>query len=693
MDKNLSISDDNMAKENEQRFLSQPRIKSLIFSAGIIFYLVIQLLVYQLPVIVDRVAPKEVDDAYVYMNKAEQMKSCFFQDCPALNDLREQFKPGKDDLDTEWIRFVAHKGFFLVYHPLHSAILLGFNMTGLSYEQSYSLMSLLGTIFFCMAIAYWLKALFGAAPAGLAMFLMAFEFFPVQGLHYVVPSNLTLGIAFLLWGAILKRKRSLSILFSVYVLAMLLTHPVGRIYSLMGVAMYLLTVKKGDLKHAGIVVIMPMVLVALAFVLHRFVDRPELVISGGPVDSGWSYRIGLFGNIQHAMGTCWRWFVYSGGYLLVSGMVIVGSLSLQSEKRKVALKVLAVLIFFTAGALLYVFPRFSGDLFDRMWIALAVFLTGAMGMAVWWVIKYLTGSSFFKYLNDFNDKIFSRKLILTLIAVFIVSGYSVRCWYGYKDIQEMKEYGIAARDPFFDQSQPEKLLACSEKEDAVLYLDEIPMYFFLTKGCFNRGSVFYPAVKNTSAEKGWVRDNSALRFVVAWNPAEKLSEKGYGLSEGESIVFKGDFFRDKKNIYLCFGSGGKGALVEIIPEYASKSSHKINLFTTIKGKTPKWYEVELSDEEDTLGVKITVVKSNKKLRIYGIRIDPQATANWIWDEGITMTYVPVTSVRGNVSVKPEIPTSSVNFETSLICPEGIGPIKVLDDSGSTVMFEIKKQDQ
>ena len=131
----------------------------VVFVLGISFYFVLQLGVLQLPVLNSRQAPREVDDAYVYMVKAEQMKYDFFQNSPALNDLRVQFSAPAEEFQIKWNRFGARKGFFLVYHPLHSVLLLAPRMFGLSLESSYKILYVVGTVFIGLAVAFWIKTL------------------------------------------------------------------------------------------------------------------------------------------------------------------------------------------------------------------------------------------------------------------------------------------------------------------------------------------------------------------------------------------------------------------------------------------------------------------------------------------------------------------------------------------------------
>src|SRR5687768_17485890 len=192
------------------RFLSNPKIirwgKHFLFTVGILLFTSVQLLMVVLP-IRSRTVPVETDDAYTYIVKAAQMQDCFLQNCPALNDLREQLTAPSKNLHISWARYREYVRAFLVYHPLHSLILMGLHSTGFSWEASYNVLEVAGNLTLSLAVIYWLYSLFGAGPAGVALLFLAFTPFPNQGLHYVVPSNLALGIGILTWASLLQRPK------------------------------------------------------------------------------------------------------------------------------------------------------------------------------------------------------------------------------------------------------------------------------------------------------------------------------------------------------------------------------------------------------------------------------------------------------------------------------------------------------
>src|SRR5262245_32277850 len=91
---------------------------------------------------------------------------------------------------------------FMVYHPLHSILNASLHKAGLSWEAAYDAIRVVGAAFLIMAIAYWLLKLWSPGPAGVSLGLLSFMLLPDYGVHWIIPSNLALGIAIFVWARI-----------------------------------------------------------------------------------------------------------------------------------------------------------------------------------------------------------------------------------------------------------------------------------------------------------------------------------------------------------------------------------------------------------------------------------------------------------------------------------------------------------
>lgn len=227
-------------------------------------------------------------DTYGYIAKAEQLRSCPRQDCPALVDLREQVEPVADPA-VNWERNRAyHRGLY-IYHPLHSAALLGLRTVLPSWEAAWLALTVAGYALVVGAIAWFAYAVWAPFAGGMALLILAPTLFAgYHGLHTIVPGTLALAIGFLSWALIIGRTSAGRLLMPVLVAAMLTMHAVGLVFAGMTLLLYLAVMDRRSattwlmLGAAGAVV-----LIHLA--LPHLVDRPALAHWQHPPPAGWAF--------------------------------------------------------------------------------------------------------------------------------------------------------------------------------------------------------------------------------------------------------------------------------------------------------------------------------------------------------------------------------------------------------------------
>ncbi len=187
-----------------------------------------------------RALPPEPDDAYYYIFKTVQLRECFRQDCAALNDLRPQLTPSPGDSPSRaWKKWRLFHGFLVDYHPFYSLVLLLLSQVqGISLELAFWQLCLLGSLGLALTIAALLLTLTDVATAGVAMATLALTVFPGQGIHYIVPSNLTMGLGILMFVHLLRRDGRPGLLFYALNLGALGMHPTGLIYSGLGIMIF-----------------------------------------------------------------------------------------------------------------------------------------------------------------------------------------------------------------------------------------------------------------------------------------------------------------------------------------------------------------------------------------------------------------------------------------------------------------------
>ena len=222
----------------------------------------------------NRSLPPELDDSLTYILKTKQMQEGLFQVSPAMGDLMQQLGPPSDQPEVARQRALAGSRIFPFYHPLFSATLIALNKLGLDLMTAFKVVWSLGPLIFGLAFAYLLTGLFGASAAGLAMGLLAFKVFPDTGLHFVVPSNLTMALALIMWGRLVRRRGKAPWTLALGSLALAAMHPIGLIYAVMSVVLALLLLKAKDRSRIYLASLFVVSLVALVFIVSAVTRCP-----------------------------------------------------------------------------------------------------------------------------------------------------------------------------------------------------------------------------------------------------------------------------------------------------------------------------------------------------------------------------------------------------------------------------------
>lgn len=663
-------------------------VRWLLFTLGILLFTSVQLAMIILP-IRSRTAPVETDDAYTYILKAAEMQDCFLQDCPALNDLREQLTAPTKKQHVAWMRYREYVRAFSVYHPLHSLILAGLHLTGISWETCYNVVEVVGGLLLSLGIGYWLYRLFGAGPAGIALLFLAFTPLPNQGLHYIVPSNLALGIGILSWGLLLKRSPGSRRIVIASTLLLVGMHPIGRLYALLSVFLFILLnarqMKRADWLASGL----SMLIVGMTFLLPLIVTRPELSTPADPPPAGWTVWSGYYNNMVEAAGFTTPWFNLYGGLLSAALLILVGLLSLSALERRISVMSTALLL----GGLLFVsllqvLPRYPAEAFGRIWIPVAIFLTGLIAHGIWrwlaavvhWGRQVVQGR-----LSDFRDErwilsvtgwtcvlllLFGLMLARNSVNLVIQGGDAFRST--LVSIKEIQDSRLSTEQPSMLQKE-----GCED----VLYLSEVPMHMYLVHGALECGAVYYPTLAGTPDEIRWVQENQNLGYVVTWNPTiEAGATKGgnpLAIKTGDQLEFHIPEQWSFQHVYVYLENPGGESHLDISPLTGGKVLERLSIPANGSG----WQEIDITAHEVAQGFRIEAVDVPNAIFLRGIRQDAEAPFHWPWDQGLTLLHQ-----RSN----PESPAAEISFNTADLVPYPDWSLTILDDQGDTVLIQIQR---
>ncbi|MFC2078679.1 hypothetical protein ACFLSZ_01710 [Candidatus Bipolaricaulota bacterium] len=669
-------------------------VGKLVFGLGVGLYLSAQVSLIVIP-IVSRSAPVETDDAYVYILKSAEMESCFLQDCAALNVLRPQLQEPSSDPEITWIRSNEYGRAFLVYHPLYSALLSGLHVAGLPWELAFNVLSVIGAILISLAICWWLYVLWGPGPAGfgLVFFALALGSLPGQGINSIVPSNFALGIAMLVWTAIVRWRDRAAWVVPVGAVALVALHPVGRIYAVGAIAIYILHATRPWRRKTWWCAGLGSLVVGASFVLPLIVSRPEMVSQLGAILEGGEGIQGVVMNLRAAIESVDNWAGFYGGIVVAGLLVLIGILTTPLRRWRHVLVGGGVLAVLTVGSLVYVIPRVPAEVSGRVWVAMAVLLSGAIGQTAWAWLSSIWGLLQRVIREGLANQVNSRlratgsTLLLTLII-------SAGCAFGYvalvgtsQGIDRLERY-MAVRtirqDVSLDPSQPALMLSQSHSSDSVLYMDEVPMHFYFTRGALDRGAIFSPAVADTPEQKAWIDDNASIRYVVAWSPIEDVPntrEGAFPLDPCARVEIRnlpGGTSSHPLRLYLTSpGSEANLILRSLDTGPATAQTEPIEIH--VPANWSGWLQVAPGSQFPSSGFALEVNDAKHPVLLGGIRGDSDSPLYWPWDQGIAVVYdVP------NTEALPRI----IRFESANLCPTLSFELRVLADKGSTVLAEV-----
>lgn len=717
--------------------LSTHQRETRILITGLLIWLVVQGTLVNIP-LWNRAHLPEIDDSHTYIIRAPQMLSCFFQDCAAMDDLRAQLHNFSSGVEpgTAWQRYRAYNRVFVVYHPLFTIVHLGIKqLAGLSWEEAYRAIWSIAPLFFGIAFGLWLRALWGAAPAGIALAILAFQVFPVQGLHFVVPSNLTLGIAALVWAHIVSRRGQTPWTLAIGGLILILMHPIGRIYTLVAAGLMIVLAGFPRRPKAWLPFLFAACLVGVAFVLPLIVERPELKLRTDPWPPGMRWQDVVVLALINGTDAVGKWARGAGSVAVAGVGVVVGFRILGGEQRKPAFAMLALLTVFLLISLAYVFPRYPADLFLRLWVPVAVFLTGAIGAALWRLVQTMgtlltldeqspsspPGTSSARS-DTFTEWLAQRPPVirsaLLLVGIVALAGLALDVVVAAQEplqatIKRMKQ----TEDVTLSMEQPALLLARANPGDRVLYLDEIPRMFYLTHGALHLGAIHYPGINGSPEEAQWLQ-RPDLRFAVMWDPLEALVmdeqylEIGVVNREGAIPVEKLRWMelelqepvRGKPLRVLVTNRGGAAQLVAVPLEDSGQTSQAPTAAVSadIPPASSGWISLDLEQSQGgeqasspttQPATRWRLLFSGKRqfLRIRGL-VFGDDSRQWPWEQRATLRLV----VGQNLSLDlmhdlKTTTTVTLHFDPQKILPDMLADreMTVLDDEGASVLVEIQ----
>jgi hypothetical protein len=661
----------------------------------------------------------EADDSQAYLVRTQVLSECYLQDCPALEDLKEQREIGLTDPKV----FRAHElsSFpFPFYHPLFSLLILGVKTISGDITTAYRILWTLSPLFFGTAFACLLTSLWGRSAAGFALGLLAFKIFPDTGLHYLTPSNLAMGLAVIIWARIIARRGdALWSLFGGSMLLMLI-HPIGVIYALMAMTLAFVVASRDTGRKVGLTILGTCLVSLIAVALTSLVKHPPIVNIFNLLDftpSPGQLATACASNIEGIVVGISRLkdSLMGEPALLLSAatMGVVLATPEQSKSLKRVSLIYAVVLLFSIYPTHAVSP--AGDLFFRLWIPLVVIIFGAVGNA----LAVLSGMAWEIITNNRSwggknaRAVLEQTWPVPLFALLIgfAGGTALT---GGEHLSALSEYMRNRQALSFDSGQVATLLSQASPSDRVLYTATMPMQFFFMNGTMQLGAVYYhPSYAGTTIETEWTT-RPELRFGVSYNPLvyhpqlEGLDEKDqcisspdyrfsplsnprrYGPILKEGAVPLKDFkWLDvhpttgalTKQLKLFLQNPGDARFIQVVPIGTDGSLHTERTTTvSIAPRWAGWVELDLHESPAGESYRLIPPQGPNRLALGGITFG-DTRLHWPWEHKAQLTLSAKDPATGQVSF---------SFDPVGLVPRVLAKrsIVVIGDGGSSVLLGI-----
>ena len=605
-----------------------------------------------------RSVPVETDDGYTYLQKAVQLGTCFRQTCAAIEDLRDQLTPLTNDAQIDYLRWRAYNNGVVIYHPLHSVVLFGFRSVLPDWEAAYDALQIAGALLIGLATACLLRSIWGAGPTGVALLLLSAE----THFLYVTPSTLALGLAAFLWAGTIARPSAAGWLVPIGVCLMIAMHPIGRVFAVPSLAL-LVAVRGWRSSTTPIVVTSAAVL--LSFAVTFVLRRPDLLVVPEPFPHWWGSSEGLEANVREVSRVLTDWLSTNGSALLAIPLLALGLAMTPRDRRRPLASLLISLAALLAPAVAHVLND-PADVFTRIWPGFAVLLAGAIGQAIWWWIEAVG-----RLIGGLSMPTSPMPRQWSVIVLLVVSVGVVQLGRHQSraqipdllaDVQSLTERQNTRLDP----AQPELLLrrGCGQ----VVYTAEVPMHFYFTHGALHCGAVYIPTLGGEDDELRLIGKNRSITHLVDWIPAatSQLMDGGQSLT-----LSPGDHLDMLATVAIPLPA------VQILVETDSDAS----TLRFVPPNTARWQAVAANQIEP--GVVRLGLPGDGSMRLRGLRLTPGASLHWPWDQGISLRHVPA---------QPSAAARTIVFETQRYADLLDRPVRILDDSGDTVLVEAVRSD-
>lgn len=643
-----------------------------VFLLGMLIYLSIQvgIVVYTDQA---REAPCEVDDAYSYILKAARFENGLYRQHAALESIKDQTAENTTDPTISKARSRAVWMIHYQYAPVYSAVLASIDLLVHDWEKSFSIFRYLGSLLIGVGIALWLRHLFGATIAGIALVICSFAIFTDQGLHYIVPGNITLGFFLLAWIVVCSDRKIATPLLFLFIPILCYLHRIGYIYATLLIICSFIHPSSRSWKERILVCSAAGVLLLLCQYLGTFLFSADYLLPAGLGGGGSGGKMGFVKGVRININQLPEIInfssIYRAKWYLVCFLGISGVYFLADYRKARVIKAGGLIAFILFVSLFHMFPSSPATLFGRLWILAATLTAGAVAGAFYFAAIALIG----KFSRDQVSKS-SVVISIVILCMGVPVGYHT-FHDGIHSIYNTCYHMIGRQRYKLYKSQTEKLGSLINNGDEILYSSEIPLFFYLSNGFLDYKAIFTRLLEPQDTVR-YITSNPHLKYVSMINPLVLMKDtfeyNWFTLQKDKPVGFSrtrsntSDFF----SLHIANRNKTPGKIT------VTDGQHLSTDFIVDSG-TSQWFSLS---GEFLSAAKFEIFSENTGLTVTGFRTNGGQTTNWPWNTGWSVH----TGLSAHGSSK-----YNVDLDTSIMFAEDQLRTFVLDDNGFTLLARVE----
>ncbi|MBF0098840.1 MAG: hypothetical protein HQM04_17295 [Magnetococcales bacterium] len=693
--------------------LGSGRNQTILFVCGFLFFAVFIQIMTFVPEQERQFFPVKPLQSLIYLQRSVQFEECFFQDCPALRDIWQQIvQNGKADQGEFGY-------YFTLYTPLHAWLVMAMKkLTDRSWVDAYLIVKGLGGLVIAVGAAWWLHALFGPVVAGLALlFLAAADArLPEHGYAQVAPGNISMGIAMLIWGVLIRYAAAMGHWLPVAIILPFAMHQLGIGFAGVTLAAYILLRWNALRRQDGWMVLTGLLLIILllalpyliefpVFGLNRFLNLSDStrrlidmnhVAQIGVIVARWMepYRlngVSVVGMVLFLLG--WslyrRWFVWGIFLLLLGG--------------------LCVLSFFTGSQ--------SSEIFGRYWILMSVLLSGIL-FAFLVLAVLLLRNGLVRVRSCFPARSATRSaglwqgfapgaenkwvagMLGVIVLVLMVQVQLANTRHATFPI-EKRLWDLTQRGDYaFDPTQPARLHQADRPCDKVLYVNahgpyanegqQIAVMAYLMEKAMQCGALLYTSALYPPDSPGrrFLENNLQTVTHIVFQNVAHTSSRPISLREGQPRLRLWKETPVASWRLLLKNPGAREAHVALRPHEQSSGSEEPLARFTLPAGWEGWAEIRLPSPAGNW--YDLLAEAGEEVWLRGLRpAAGEAVAGdlmWPWDQGVELNF---RNYRLEGSRRIDDTRWNTRFTVAEMIPELKLPARVVADRGMTVLAVVE----